>query len=353
MSRDLAHLLAFVRTTPWAILPTRGQAMLDVLARRARGVRLSDWEVEAIVEPERSLFAARRESAGATRGGVAVLPIYGTLVHRDHDVGGASGGGLVSTESIAHALRSADANPDVGTIVLDIDSPGGSVLGIEELAAVMESIRKPIVAVANGLAASAAYWIASVADELVVTPSGEVGSIGVVAVHEDHSEALAADGVKLTFVTAGANKAEGNSAAPLSEEARAHLQSQIDAYYSTFVKTVARGRGVTPKAVEANFGQGRVFVAREALRLGMVDRVATLDETIARASAGKIRKGARAAVGVVEMQAIADTRIETTAALDVATGVGTQSGAPVAGSQPLDVNDTDLRARRLRLRSRA
>lgn len=293
MSRDLAHLLAFVRTTPWAILPTRGQAMLDVLSRRARGVRLSDWEIESVVDGDRTRYSARADAHNGVRGGVAVVPIYGTLVHRAHDVADASGGGLVSAEALAKTLRAADANPDVGTIVLDIDSPGGSVLGIEELGAVVESLSKPVVAVANSMAASAAYWIASLADELIVTPSGEVGSIGVIAVHEDHSEALAKDGVKLTFVTAGKNKAEGNAAEPLSEEARAHLQSQIDAYYSTFVKTVARGRGVSRATVESDFGQGRMFTAQEAKRLGMVDRVATLDETVARiAGGGRVKKRA-------------------------------------------------------------
>lgn len=293
---SIDHVLAFARTVPWAILPERGQAIYEVLCRRARGVRLSAEEISAVVEPDRAIAAARRGAdMRASQGATAVLPVFGTLMHRTHEVEGVSGGGLVSSESLARELRAADANPDVATIVLDVCSPGGSVYGIDELGAVVEAIEKPIVAVANACAASAAYWLASLCDELVVTPSGEVGSIGVIWLHEDHSKELAEEGIAPTFITAGKFKAEGNWLEPLTEESRAQMQSIVDRYYRAFVGAVARGRGVSTKTVESEFGQGRMFGAKDAVKLGMADRVATLDETIARiAGGGRVKKRAQA-----------------------------------------------------------
>ena len=178
-----------------------------------------------------------------------------------------------------------------------MDSPGGSVDGLPEMAAELRAARggtKPIVAVANTLAASAAYWLASSVDELVVTPSGQVGSIGVLAVHEEFSRQNDAQGVTVTLFSSDPRKVEGNEWEPLTEEARATIQSQIDAFYAMFTKDVARGRNVTAGKVAADFGGGRVLLASEALKAGMVDRVDTLDATVRRLSA---RPGARAAPG--------------------------------------------------------
>jgi signal peptide peptidase SppA len=168
--------------------------------------------------------------------------------------------------------------------VLDIDSPGGSIAGITELAAEIRSARgaKPIVAVANTLAASAAYWLGSQADQFVVTPSGHVGSIGVYAVHQDVSKMLDEAGVKMTIVSAGPHKTEGNEFEPLTDEARAEIQARVDASYDQFVEDVAAGRNVPVATVRADFGGGRVLTARDALKAGMVDRVETLAQTIQR-----------------------------------------------------------------------
>lgn len=138
--------------------------------------------------------------------------------------------------------------------------------------------KKPIIGVANSEAFSAGYWLPSAFDKLYVTPSGQVGSVGVIATHADESAAIEKDGVKYTFVTAGKYKAEGNSTEPLSEEAHGRLQQIVDTYYATFVGHVARNRGVTPKQVEESYGQGRTFTAGEALARGMVDGIKTLDQ---------------------------------------------------------------------------
>jgi len=206
--------------------------------------------------------------------------------------------GAVSAQRLTAAFRAALNDPEVGSIVLDLDSPGGQVGGIEELANEIYQARsqKPVTAVANGLAASAAYWLASAAGELVVTPSGEVGSIGVFAIHEDYSAMLDKAGVKVSLIAAGKYKTEGNPFEPLGEEAQVAVQGVVNDYYDMFTRAVARGRGVSQADVVAGFGEGRVVMAEQAVRLGMADRVATIDEVISglRANGGANGKRAEA-----------------------------------------------------------
>jgi signal peptide peptidase SppA len=176
------------------------------------------------------------------------------------------------------------ADESVGAIVIDIDSPGGSVFGTPELADEILKARgaKPIIAVANSNADSAAYWIASAADEIVGTPSSMVGSIGVWTMHVDFSKMDERVGMKVTYVSAGKYKVEGNEYEPLGEEAQAALQARVDEYYGMFVAAVAKGRGVTASAVRNGYGEGRVVTAKQALALGMIDRIGTLGQTLAR-----------------------------------------------------------------------
>ena len=140
------------------------------------------------------------------------------------------------------AGRAGSSHPAGGLL----DSPGGSVYGVSELADEIMNARaqKPVIAIANSLAASAAYWIGCSASELYVTPGGEVGSIGVWQAHFDYSQALAAEGVTPTLISAGKYKVEGNPYAPLGEDALGFMQSRVDDYYAVFTKSVARGRGV-------------------------------------------------------------------------------------------------------------
>jgi signal peptide peptidase SppA len=278
-----AHVAQYVYSSVWAILPDKLQIILSLLEFRRSGGVLTDAEIA-----ER-IGAVSRPAIRAS-GAVAVIPIFGTIAHHAGMMVESSGG--VSTESIASRFRAALADPQVGAVLLHIDSPGGSVSGVPELAAEIHAARgqKPIVAQADAMAASAAYWIGTAADELVVTPSGMVGSIGVISSHTDYSEALAKEGVRTTLITAGKYKGEGNPYAPLSDEDRTAMQERIDDYYGMFVKAVARHRGVSVEAVRSGYGEGRVVTARRAVDLGMADRVATLDETISRLT-GPRRQG--------------------------------------------------------------
>ncbi len=280
MKREM--LIAEFLATPWALMPERLNAVASVLARWSHGTPAASEVLESI-NADRAVRDARRQStAAASGGGIAVLPLYGVITQRGNMIDDVSGPGSVSTQQFAAALRQAIADDSVAQILIDIDSPGGSVYGVAELADAIIAARtkKPIVALANSLAASAAYWIGCSASEFYVTPGGEVGSIGVWQAHFDYSQALATDGVTPTLISAGKYKVEGNPYAPLDVEAQAFMQSRVDDYYLAFCKGVARGRGVPISQVRNGMGQGRVLGAEAAIEQNMVDGVATLDDAI-------------------------------------------------------------------------
>lgn len=288
-----ARIVRYAVETPWAVMPETLRAMAALLAERADGVGPSREQIgEALGarEARAAAEAAARQQAGSQPGGVAVLPLFGLMVQRADTLQEMSG--ATSVERVGAAFRAAVADSNVGAIALQVDSPGGSVYGVDELAAEVYRARgaKPIVAVADSLAASAAYWVATAAEELVVTPGGEVGSIGVYSAHEDVSRALEAAGVTVTFVSAGKYKVEGNPYEPLGEEARAAMQGRVDDYYTMFTRAVARNRAAPVERVRDAFGEGRVVGARRAVELGMADRVATMAEVIDDLARGRYRK---------------------------------------------------------------
>lgn len=157
-----------------------------------------------------------------------------------------------------------------------------------EGAAVLLRGRKPIVAVADSLAASAAYWIASQADEVVATPSALVGSVGVVAAHVDESRVLEGSGLRVSLIHYGERKVDGASSAPLSDRARADIQRRVDTFGEACVSDVAAGRGVPVATVRERYGRGGVLVARDALAAGVVDRIATLEDVVGQAAGGRL-----------------------------------------------------------------
>lgn len=268
---------------PWAILPSTLMVIREVVARHLAGERLSAAEIEARVGAGKS----RPEASG---GKVAVVPLWGVLVPHAGMMVDVSQEGT-GLDAWLQGFREAMANPEVGSILLHVDSPGGSTGLVHEVATEVRAARaqKPIYAVADTLAASAAYYIASQADKLYVTPSGMVGSIGVYTVHEDLSARLEAEGVKPTVISApeGGHKFENSPFGPLSEEAQAHLQGQVNDLYDMFVGAVAQGRGTSRGVVEAQYGQGRTLNSRAALAAGMVDGIASYDQVLAAMLKGK------------------------------------------------------------------
>ena len=280
-------ILSAFQNSIWLIRPEKMDAMVGFLDAKACGMTLDAATVERVAA------ANRLERKATISRSVAVLPVVGVVAQRMDMMSEFSGG--VSTERLGKEFDALVADADIGAIILEMDSPGGNYAGTPEMANRIMAARgsKPIVAVANSMAASAAYWIASACDELVVTPSGEVGSIGVLAVHWDHSAQNEKLGVKPTYVTYGDHKAEFSSDSPLTEAALSELQARVDEAGETFVKAVATQRGVAQKAVRENFGGGRMFGAKEAVARGMADRIDTLEATISRLAGSRKAAGGR------------------------------------------------------------
>ncbi|NEI60920.1 S49 family peptidase [Rhizobium leguminosarum] len=320
MTTRFPHLRAAIMQQPWAIMPERLEAIAEVIERRVEGIRLSPEEIAAIKGERRpngvaSYFDAstgHSVDAAAAPGGsspaasvIAVISFFGIVAQHASQVDDISGPGGTSTERVANSYRAAKSDPSVKAIVINFDSPGGNVSGVQVLADEIFNGRgeKPVIAQVNSLCASAAYWVASSCDEIVMTPGAMAGSIGVYSLHQDVSKAVDAAGLKFTFISAGKYKVEGNAFEPLSDEASQAAQSNVDAFYNDFVSAVARGRGVSVGDVTGGFGEGRVVKDKQAVKAGMADRVDTLDGTIRRLSSAKKSASAKAnALDLVDVQ---------------------------------------------------
>lgn len=278
--RATSRLLAEFYGTPWSILSGKLAEIEAVL--NARSITLAS---------DQEIAAARRDgSPMRSFGSIAVIPVFGTIAPRANMMTEMSGG--TSAEVLARTIRAAASDPKIGAIVLDVDSPGGATPGIQDAAAAVREARaeKPVVAVANSLMASAAYWIASGAGEIVAIPGADVGSIGVFAIHRDYSVADAQDGVRTTIISAGKLKTAGNPYEPLGDEARASIRARVDEAYAAFVRDVAIGRGKKESDVTDGMGQGALLGSEAARAAGLVDRVETMDQVLARYT-GPPRRG--------------------------------------------------------------
>ena len=202
----------------------------------------------------------------ALRGPVAVVHISGTLVHAD------PGGGDTTYSDAATAVRAAATDPAARAVILRINSPGGTVAGVEELVGAVRYAGKPVYAYTDAVMASAAYWVGAQALGVGAARTAQVGSIGVVATHADFSKLMDRVGIKISYITSGRYKAMGNPAEPLGDEARGYIQERIDAVYRVFLGDVAGARGLALDSAEA-WADGRVFPADAAKAAGLVDRV--------------------------------------------------------------------------------
>lgn len=262
---------------PWAILPAQLLEMQAIYAAHLRGPKI---DIEAI-EAKLGRALANEPAAYTVHNGVAVLPVQGVIAPKANMMTRISGG--ASAQMLAGEVRAAMADSAVQSLILSIDSPGGSVLGTPELAAAIRAAAdiKPVVAHTDGTMASAAYWTGSAANHVYVSgPTVQVGSIGVVATHQDISGAEAQAGVKTTEITAGSYKRIASQHGPLTKPGRSAIQEQVDYLYSLFVDAVASHRGTTPQAVLSEMADGRVFIGQQALTAGLVDGFSSLDGLI-------------------------------------------------------------------------
>lgn len=268
---------------PWAMEQEAFREIVAIYDRHLKGEKI-DLD---------GLKARGVELAGATQGysvrdGVALLPIDGVLSRKMNMLGAISGG--TSYQTLQRDLRAALKDERAHSIVLLVDSPGGNTMGLQELAADIYAARaeKPIVTLTDSLMASAAYWLGSAAHEAYISSDmTQVGSIGVIAVHRDVSKMNEKMGVAVTEIVAGKYKNLGTPNAPLSDEAADEIKAMVSKLYSHFVDAVAKHRGVDAEAVVNKMADGRIFLGRDAVNVGLVDGVATLDELIADLNAGK------------------------------------------------------------------
>ena len=268
-----------VLTSPWAIVPEKLFEIQEIYSTHLRGDKTDFDFVKARINEhsgpidDTAVFTIINDTA--------IIPIQGIIAKRMNLLTQISGG--VSAQLVGRDIKEALANNTIKSILLDIDSPGGTIDGTQELADIIFAGRgqKPIVAYSDGMIASAAYWIGSAADRIYI--SGDtvtVGSIGVVASHVDYSRYEEKIGIKTTEIYAGKYKRIASQYQPLSEEGRQTIQDQVDFLYTVFVNEVAKQRSVSAGKVLENMADGKIFIGNQAIGAGLVDDMATLDRLI-------------------------------------------------------------------------
>lgn len=274
------HVLSFCLEHPWAVTRSMRLVLANILARRLAGHAADPAEIEAALVNRRNLPQPKGDGA------VAIIPVYGVIAPRLNMMSEMSGG--TTFETLTAQLREAMGNKTITTVVFDIDSPGGNVAGMSEFAALVREARakKPIIGQIQYTGASAAYDIAASCTKVYAAPSASVGSVGVFTIHEDLSKALEMEGVKVTYISAGKYKVDGNETEPLGKDVAERWQAKVDHAYNRFLKDVSAGRGVALGDVAAGYGQGDTVTAPDALTLGMIDGISTLDDTLARVMSG-------------------------------------------------------------------
>lgn len=258
---------------------------------------MRQFQTLARVEITPEVAARQRESRAARREQqIAVLPVHGPIEARSSMIGDLLG--MTSAEAIGQAFDQLVADESVSGIILDVASPGGMVYGTPELANKIYNARgtKPIIAVANPIAASGAYWIAAAADRVIASPTADVGSVGVIFRHVDDTQADANDGLKTTLIRSAGSpyKQDVSSGEPLTDEAKEYLQARADAIYEDFTGDLAKFRGLSVAAVKEHFGKGRLVDAKSAMQAGMIDRVDTFAGIVGKMVSGRLKIGATA-----------------------------------------------------------
>ncbi|EHR71380.1 ClpP class periplasmic serine protease [Burkholderiales bacterium JOSHI_001] len=276
------YMLSEYASTYWAMEPLRLNALTATMVSMFVN-RRPDMQGEAWAQPAYAAPARKSPSTVPARGkgrGIYLITVGGMIVPRAGVVTDYCGG--TSTQQVRAWLREALADDGVGQVLIEFNTPGGAVTDVLELGDDIRqaATRKPVIGIANHLAASAGYWLGAQCSQLYVAPSGEVGSIGVYTVHEDLSKALEAAGVKYTLISAGRFKTELHPYGAPDREALDFAQQGVDAHYTAFTQAVARGRGVSVDTVRTGMGQGRVLMAKPALSQRMVDGILTLDQLV-------------------------------------------------------------------------
>lgn len=274
-SHDHTNLINLIQDEAWGIVPEKLDAIHQALWDHLNGVEidLTTYAAQVQAQEDEEVFYTIHQ-------GVAVIPIYGILSKRMNFFTMISGG--TSTQLLLRDFRTALEDDDVEAIVFRIDSPGGTIDGLDRLGDEIYTSRgkKPIVAFGDGLMASAAYLIGSAADAVMAETTTVLGSIGVVMTHYDYSGVDERKGIKRTHVYAGRYKTVGTEIEPLSDASKQILQSRVDYLYSLFVNTIARNRDVEIETVLTEMADGQVFIGQQAVQAGLIDRIGTIDAAV-------------------------------------------------------------------------
>lgn len=267
---------------PWAITPAMLCEIRSIYAKHLRGEKIDKAVLEKLAAENNVKKAGDGPAFEIVRGS-AIIPVDGVLAKKMNLFMAISGG--ASTQLIERDLRAALSDPSVEQIILSVDSPGGTVDGTFELADFVYAHRgtKPVITHADGSMYSAAYGIGSAASKVYISSlAAGVGSIGVVAAHEDWSRWEEKVGVKTTEIYSGKYKRAASQYKPLDDDGRKSIQDEVDHLYSVFVDTVAKNRGVSAKQVLERMSTDvqSAFIGSQAVEAGLVDGVATLDELI-------------------------------------------------------------------------
>lgn len=268
---------------PWALHEPVFEDLQAVVLRHFEGVKIPAAEVESIVA---NAPARQRQAKALTRSvpdDVAVIPVRGVIAKHASQVGGASQPAGTSVEQIREQVDAAMADNTKSGILLDVDSPGGSVDGVWGLVEDLRAMRgeKPIVAHVDSLMASAGYAIGSAADEVIANPHAVVGSIGVYSVVHDISRRAQAAGIDVHVVKAGERKGDMVPGAPVTKDQLARAQASVDQHYAWFVDGVAANRGMTPGAA-TKVATGETWFAEGALERGLIDGVGSFAAAVDR-----------------------------------------------------------------------
>ncbi len=274
------HILSEIARTPWAIMPSSLRAIVGTAEGKLSAADYPNFHAAA-PEEQRAVSAELGEKSEGTRltsirNGIGIMQINGPIVPRGDAFTDMSG--LTSIDRMSAELSALAVDPSVRHVLLVMDSPGGAITGISEFASMVEAMEKPVTAYVYGNAASAAYWIASAADEIIAGATGMVGSIGVVM-----SGRKLEDGEWELVNSDSPNKRPD----PETTEGRAELKRMLNGLADVFVETVARNRNTTPDAVKKDYGRGGMVLPKDALKVGMIDGVSTLADYLGELISGR------------------------------------------------------------------
>lgn len=315
----MSRLAAFLNESIWLLTDERFATILNAIEAIEAGTysydhtaRKPDAAPMLVLEDTLERVAYAEPRGQSEQRAVLIVPFQGTIYPRAGMTEPMSGG--VNLQETLGIIRRAIADPGVSSIIGDFDSPGGMVSGVPEAAAELRTLRglKPMTAVANFQAASAAYYLAAQFDEIVASPSASVGSIGVIAQYMSAAKRIKDMGYEVQTLRYPDKKAEADGVNPLSEEAYAYRMTQIRKAYDDFEANVAAGRRIDQTVVAEKFGQGRSIDAQDARKIGMIDRIGTFDSVISEHVTGRVGK-AKAYKASREEKGMTDEPIETPA----------------------------------------